>query len=171
MSICIAFTSGKTTCKNCGVVFPHIRCWLWQSYWDRFYEPSEAHLKLKSRKISFVHNVRFNCPIGLKFCIEYGSDTAVLCVRFQSDRSTEAWVMGTRNFARFDEFRTDILYCTRPLDWLYSQDGLVITSIIKWEWNYLSIVRLQVWILMSNFTHNITDMWLLIHGGIKVNLC
>ena len=54
--------------------------------------PSETYLKLKCREILFDHNIRFNCPIGLKFCTEHGSDTAVLCAKFQSDQSTEAWV-------------------------------------------------------------------------------
>ena len=64
--------------------------------------PFETHLKLKSRAISFVHNIRFNCPIGLKFCTEHGGDTAVPCAKIQSDRSTAAWVMGKRDFARFE---------------------------------------------------------------------
>ena len=64
--------------------------------------PSETHLKLKSRENSFVNNIHFNCPIGLKFCTEHGNDTAVLCAQFQSDWSTEAWVMGKRDFARFE---------------------------------------------------------------------
>ena len=46
---------------------------------------SETHPKLKSREISFVHNVRFSCPIFLKFCTEHGSITAVLCAKFQND--------------------------------------------------------------------------------------
>ena len=62
--------------------------------------PSEPHLKLKSHEISFVHNICCDCPIGLKFCTEHGSDTVVLCTKFQSNRSTEAWVMGKRYFAR-----------------------------------------------------------------------
>ena len=53
-------------------------------------------------QISFVHNIRFNCPIGLKFCTEHGSNTAVLCATFQSDRWTGAWVMGKRDFASFE---------------------------------------------------------------------
>ena len=64
--------------------------------------PSETRLKRKSREISFVHDIRFNCPIGLKFCIEHGSDTAVLCAKFQSDQSIEAWVMDKRDFTRFE---------------------------------------------------------------------
>ena len=39
--------------------------------------PSKTHLKLKSREISFIHNIRFSCPIVLKFCTEHGSITAV----------------------------------------------------------------------------------------------
>ena len=55
-----------------------------------------------SREISSVHNSRYICPIGLRFCAEHGSDTVVLCAQFQSDRSTEAWVVGKRDFARFE---------------------------------------------------------------------
>ena len=47
--------------------------------------PSKTHLKLKSRKISFVHKICFNCPIVSKFYIEHGSITAVLCAKFQND--------------------------------------------------------------------------------------
>ena len=36
--------------------------------------PSETHFKLKSREISFVHNIHFNCPIGEIFA----HSTAVL---------------------------------------------------------------------------------------------
>ena len=59
--------------------------------------PSETHHQLKYRKISLVYNNRFN----LIFCTEKGSDTAVLCARFQKDWSTETWVMGKRDIARF----------------------------------------------------------------------
>ena len=40
--------------------------------------PAETHLKLKSRKVSFAHNLFRTCPIGLVFRTEHGSDTAVL---------------------------------------------------------------------------------------------
>ena len=41
---------------------------------------SQMHLKLESRKISFVHNTNFSCPIVLKFCTEHDSDTCrALC--------------------------------------------------------------------------------------------
>ena len=42
---------------------------------------SEAHLKLKSREIPFVHNIHFSCPIVLKFCTE----CRVLCAKCQTD--------------------------------------------------------------------------------------
>ena len=64
--------------------------------------PSETHLELKSHEISLVHNIRFKCLIDLKFCTGHGSDTAVLCAKFQGDGSTEAFVMGKRDFARFE---------------------------------------------------------------------
>ena len=47
--------------------------------------PSEAHLKLKSREISFIHNINLSCLIILKFYTEHGSITAVLCAKCQND--------------------------------------------------------------------------------------
>ena len=34
---------------------------------------SETHLKLKARHVSFLQNIRFSCPIVLKFCTQHGS--------------------------------------------------------------------------------------------------
>ena len=31
--------------------------------------PPESHLKFKSGEITFVHNICFSCPVGLKFCM------------------------------------------------------------------------------------------------------
>ena len=45
--------------------------------------PSETHLELKPREISFVHNILFNNPIVLNFCTEHGSITAVFYAKFQ----------------------------------------------------------------------------------------
>ena len=55
--------------------------------------PAETHLKLKSRKVSFTHNLFRTCPIGLVFRTEHGSDTAVLCAEFQNDWTNEMDVM------------------------------------------------------------------------------
>ena len=49
---------------------------------------SEIHLKLKSRETSFIHNICFSYPIILKFFTEHGSDTAMLCAKFQN-----VWVL------------------------------------------------------------------------------
>ena len=46
---------------------------------------SETHLKLKSHKISSVHNSRLSCPVVLKCCTGHGSVTAVLCATLQND--------------------------------------------------------------------------------------
>ena len=46
--------------------------------------PCETCLKLKSREISFVQNIHFNCQMVLKLCIEHGTDTAVLCANFEN---------------------------------------------------------------------------------------
>ena len=79
--------------------------------------PSQT-LKPKSREISFANILFISYPIVLKFCTEHGSDTAVLCAKFQNDWTTKTAVMDDRDFARF-EFnsnfrRMDILYCTAP---------------------------------------------------------
>ena len=46
------------------------------------------HFKLKPRKISIVHNIRFNCPVVLKFCTQHRSYTTVPCAKFQK---TKLW--------------------------------------------------------------------------------
>ena len=46
-------------------------------------------LKLKSRQISFVHNLHLSCPIISKFCTEHSSVTAMLCANFQNNLATE----------------------------------------------------------------------------------
>ena len=61
-----------------------------------------AYLKLKSRKISFIHSLFRSLPIVLKFCTVHGSDTAVLCTTFRNDWTTERDVMRKRYFARFE---------------------------------------------------------------------
>ena len=50
--------------------------------------PSETYLKLKFREMSFLNNSRFGYPIVVTFCTEHGSDTAVLCAKFQNDWTT-----------------------------------------------------------------------------------
>ena len=40
--------------------------------------PSEVHLKLKSREVSFAHNLFRICPIDSTFCTENSSITVVL---------------------------------------------------------------------------------------------
>ena len=62
--------------------------------------PSETPLKLKSRENSFAHDFFIRYPIVWKFCTGHGSDTAVLCAKFQNDWTTETDVMVERDFAR-----------------------------------------------------------------------
>ena len=59
--------------------------------------PSETHLKSKSRKISFVHILFINHPIVSIFCTEHGTDSAVLCEKFQNDWISGMDVMDERN--------------------------------------------------------------------------
>ena len=51
--------------------------------------PSQIRIKLKAHNIDFVYYIHVDCPIGLKFCTEHGSDTAVLCGNVQNDWATE----------------------------------------------------------------------------------
>ena len=57
--------------------------------------PSETHLKLKSCKILFVHNIHFNNPIILQFC------TILLSAKLQNDWTTKTDVMDKWDFVRF----------------------------------------------------------------------
>ena len=61
---------------------------------------SETHLKLKSRKISFGHNLLRCCQTVLKFCTEHCDDstTAVLCAIFHNDLTTETQVVPRPKF-------------------------------------------------------------------------
>ena len=63
---------------------------------------SGAHFKPKSCEISFARNLFLGYSIILKFCTEHGSDTAVLCAKFQNDWMNETDVMDEQVFARFE---------------------------------------------------------------------
>ena len=76
------------------------------------------HLNLKFRKILFVHNNRFSCPIILKFCTEqwYCHGLCKISKRLCNYEITygqmRLWEMRV-----YDAFRTDIQYCTcKPPD-------------------------------------------------------
>ena len=56
------------------VVKPHALC--------NMEYPSKMHNKLKSRKVSFPHNLFCSCTSIAKFCTEHGSITAMLCAKF-----------------------------------------------------------------------------------------
>ena len=46
--------------------------------------PSEFHLKLISREISFVHNLFISFSIVVQFCTEHGNDSAVFVQSFKT---------------------------------------------------------------------------------------
>ena len=56
----------------------------------------------QSRKILFIHNIHLDNSIILKFCTEHGSNTAVLCAKFQNDWMIETDGMDERDFTRFE---------------------------------------------------------------------
>ena len=60
-----------------------------------------VHLKLKSHKISVTQNIHFSCQIVLEICAEHGSDTTVLCTKFQNDLTTKQSDICKRVFTRF----------------------------------------------------------------------
>ena len=81
--------------------------------------PPETHLELKSRKISFVHNILLNNPIILIFCIRVRQyHCRALC---KMPKRLDKWTIsyGPTKFHDNwvgDDFRKDILYCTTPLN-------------------------------------------------------
>ena len=66
---------------------------------------SKIHLKLKSREVSFAHNLFCSYSIVLKFCTEQH----VLFAKIQNYWTTETNVITERDFARC--LSCDILYC------------------------------------------------------------
>ena len=84
--------------------------------------PSETHLKLKSRKVSFVRNLLWIWSIVSKFCPKHGGDTVVLYAKCHNNWATETDVMDEQVFARveskmiFEEypiFRSPQVICRR----------------------------------------------------------
>ena len=136
---------------HCGLVVLYGDIYLGQlwrdpgSLWNIRY-PSEIHLKLKSREISFAHNPCFSWPITLKFCTEHGSITAMLCAKFQTDWTIETDVMDGQVFARF-EFKMSLgrisyiaQYPMKPFQ--YCMRHLVVWTCI--------ISKLQGWLIICH---------------------
>ena len=92
---------------------------------------------LKSLEILSIHNIHFNYPTIFEFCTEHGSDTAVLCAKFEKDWTTNKKVKGNQVFAKFEfkmiSFRhiSCILTATRDFQacsinfhsWISMQEG------------------------------------------------
>ena len=79
--------------------------------------PSETHLKPKSHKIFFAINLFSLYSIILEFCTEHGSDTAVLCAKFQNNWLNAMDVIVEQDCARF-EFKMNfgrIFHIAQPL--------------------------------------------------------
>ena len=79
--------------------------------------PSETHLKLNSREISFGQNIYFSGQIVLKICTEHGSYTAMLCTKLHNDLIIDQWVMCKRDFAIISEFNNAQGPNTRVVTW------------------------------------------------------
>ena len=66
--------------------------------------PSEAHFKLKSREVSFAHNLLLNYPTVLNVYTEHDSLIVVFCTKYQNDWPNEMSVMdepaGTNEISR-----------------------------------------------------------------------
>ena len=120
--------------------------------------PSE----IKSREITFVHIIRFICPIVLKPCTEHDSATVVLCAKFQNDWITERNVMNKRDFTRFQSFER--ISCTERLiqsrEFIIGQDSMKFARLninslwpsgIKWRfWIWPVLVEVMACIFDTN---------------------
>ena len=74
----------------------------------------KTHLKLRFHENPFVHDIHLSCQIILNFCTEHGSDTAMLCAKFQNDFITGKLVNDEWHSPKIwveDEFPREILYC------------------------------------------------------------
>ena len=81
-------------CRNCpGFLAIQVIQWTHVSCSSAEY-PSKTQLKIKSREISFAHNLFICCRIVLKCCTEYDSYTTGFYARFQYDSTVEMGVMG-----------------------------------------------------------------------------
>ena len=72
---------------------------------------------IKSREVAFSHKLCGNCPIVLTFCTEHGSDTAMLCAKFQNNWTIKQMLWMHRVFARFESKMSvgQISYISQPL--------------------------------------------------------
>ena len=99
--------------------------------------PSETHLKLKSREISFTYNLMLSCEIVSIFSTEHDSIIAVFCANFQSDLATERDVLRTNEISRDLNLRWADLVITVTADvpastahnrWTHA---VIITSLLR----------------------------------------
>ena len=77
--------------------------------------PFKTRRKFHSRQKSFAHKLFFNCRICLRFCTEYGSDTAMLYTKFRNDLGNDMNITGEHEIWILNEFRWDIIYCNNHL--------------------------------------------------------
>ena len=58
-------------------------------------------------EIALVDRIQVSCLIILKFCTDHSSHAAVVCAKFQNDKTTEKKSIDKRNYGRF-EFKMDV---------------------------------------------------------------
>ena len=127
--------------------------------------PSETHLKLKSAEILYVHNLLINHSIVLKFCPEHGSDTAMLCAKFQNDWTTETDFMDERDIARF-EFKMSF----RRISYIVQHARLAAHfTIAVLESNLNPIIQRKTHYTKMPFVH--TKRHLMAFILVSVNIC
>ena len=113
------FTRGNGTISQVGFAAKLSRCVhylvaITQSWFKclKIFFLNLNHDGSEAGEVSFVHTIRFNCQIILKFGIEHGSITAVLCAKFQN-----YWMLIHTLWV--NEF-------TRDLGWRWVSDGYPI---------------------------------------------
>ena len=87
---------------------------------------SKTHLKLNFCHILFSHHSFISCQIVFKFCTKHGSDTAMLCAKFQNKLKSKIDVMNEQVFVKF-EFNpsgaeTSVFWMTRAIQYQVAND-------------------------------------------------
>ena len=94
--------------------------------------PSETHLKLKSREISFVNNIRVYNSIVLKFCTECSCIMTVLCAKLYS---TEYYIIYFPVYGQCDmifRYGVSLLNCFSQSRTKYRSKARYIYQITHW---------------------------------------
>ena len=132
-----------------------------QGYLCNMEHPSETHLNLNSREVSFAHNLLLSYKVVLKFC----TDTAVLCTKFQNDWTNDTDVTDDRDF-EFKMIFGRISFITQPQDYftcdaeMDHSTWLVNSHYIQFYWRVKCHVCVNETFVKSGFEYQISTLLL-----------